>query len=254
METQYRDLPGNVSDQLRSLISVASEHCAPNLQSVILFGSAAEGRLRKTSDVNVILIMKSFEIEQVNSLREFLRISASAVRLNVMFLLESEINSAMDVFAVKFADILERHRVLWGRDPFAQLAVDRSAAIQRLHQVILNLVLRLRERYAFQSLREEQMAIVVAETAGPLRAAAKTLLTLQGSSSALPPKEALQKWSESNPGNWQELLQTISMARETRSLPPGQGSIAVRQMLEMLDLMYKQVRELSAEVRHAKSP
>jgi hypothetical protein len=44
-----------------------------------------------------------------------------------MFILESEIVVAKDAFAVKFADIVARHQVLYGNDPFAGLTISREA-------------------------------------------------------------------------------------------------------------------------------
>ena len=47
-----------------------------------------------------------------------------------------------------FADIIARHEVLYGPDPFIGLIVSREAALHRLLQVLVNLQLRLRERHA----------------------------------------------------------------------------------------------------------
>jgi len=70
------------------------------------------------------------------------------MRLEVMFLLETEIEPVMDSFAVKFSDILSRRRVLFGPDPFANLTIPQEAIRRRTIQVLLNCMLRMRERYA----------------------------------------------------------------------------------------------------------
>ena len=108
------------------------------------------------------------------------------------FILASEIAVASDAFAVKFADIAARHIVLEGKDPFAGLTVTREAAVRRLRQVLVNLVLRLRERYALASRYDDQMALAAAEAVGPLRACAATLLTLEGEA-PVAPREALDR-------------------------------------------------------------
>lgn len=95
-------------------------------------------------------------VSQVDPLREVLRMSYAAIRLNVKFILESEISVASEAFAVKFTDILNRNIILFGSNPFKNIEVSRAATLQRLQQVIVNLLLRLRERYALVSLREEQ--------------------------------------------------------------------------------------------------
>jgi hypothetical protein len=98
--------------------------------------------VRTTSDVNFLLILKKFERETVDVLREPLRSAHAAIRLEVMFLLESEIEKAMDSFAVKFSDILTRRKILYGPDLFSNLAVSRKAILNRTQQVLLNLILR----------------------------------------------------------------------------------------------------------------
>jgi predicted nucleotidyltransferase len=185
MEKQLQDLPENIRKVLTDFGNAAIEACAKNLISIVLFGSAAEGRLRPSSDVNLILVLKDFEVSQINQLREMLRVAHAAIRLNVMFILDSEISAASDAFAVKFTDNQHRHRILIGTNPFDKLEVSRTATIQRLNQVIINLLLRLRERYSLVSLREEQLVHIIADVAGPIRSSAATILSLEG-------KEALE--------------------------------------------------------------
>ncbi len=97
-----------------------------------------------------------------------------------MFLLESEIPSAVECFAQKFADILRRHRVVLGKPVFAGTKVPRGPEIFRLRQILLNLTLRLRESYVSRGMLAEQAVRVLADTLGPLRATAATLLELEG--------------------------------------------------------------------------
>ena len=117
-----------------------------------------------------------------------------------MFLLESEIAEAAEAFAVKFADIARRRRVLFGSDPFAALKVPEDALRRRLSQSLLNLVLRLREAWALHGGNDDEAARSVANFAGPLRAAAASLLSLEGA--PVPsPKEALAQVASSLPGD-----------------------------------------------------
>ena len=138
------ELPDPVARTLTLFVAVAENHLGASLRSIILFGSAAENRLRATSDVNVVVVvvLTVFDRSQVEGLSETLAAANAAIRLNVMWLLESEIGAAVEAFSVKSADILRRRRVLRGSDPLQALAIPRHAAIARLRQVLLNLVLR----------------------------------------------------------------------------------------------------------------
>jgi predicted nucleotidyltransferase len=234
-----------VDREIEAFVDAASRVLGSDLRSIVLFGSAAEGKLRATSDVNVVLVLSAFDPAKVDSLREPLRTAHAAVRLSPMILLESEIPSAAEAFAEKFSDILRRRRVLHGSDPFAGVSIPRSAAIGRLRQVLLNLVLRLREQYVLKSLREEQTAHVVADTAGPLRSAAAALFDLEGTP-ASSPKEALRSVVLSFGGTgWSEVLDRISEARESGVLPAGVAGPTLLSLIEIAERLRKRAESLS---------
>ena len=53
-------LPPPIAEVLNSFLQSAKDALGPDLLSVVLFGSAAEGKLRATSDLNLILVLASF--------------------------------------------------------------------------------------------------------------------------------------------------------------------------------------------------
>lgn len=238
------ELPAVVETTIGAFVDAAKAALGADLVSALVYGSAAEGRLRATSDVNLLLVLRQFDPAQVDSLREPLRQAHAAVDLNAMFLLEDEIPLAMEAFAVKFADIVVRHRVLAGSDPFARLDPPRDALIRRLRQVLLNLQLRLRERYVLVSLREEQLARVIADAAGPLRSSAASLLHLEGQP-PLPPKEALERVvAELADAALADSLQDMSAAREERQLPPGKAGPTLIHLIELTRRLRERVERL----------
>jgi predicted nucleotidyltransferase len=238
------ELPGPVSRVLESFVEAAQAALGEALRSIVLYGSAAEGRLRKTSDVNVIVVLASFDVPRLDALREPFRTAHAAIELEAMFLIEREIPAAVEAFAVKFADIRHRHRVLFGPDPFVSIAPSRSAEIARLEQVLLNTVLRLRQGYLLRSLRDEQAARVVADTSGPLRACAEALLELRGESVSSP-KEALARVAATLPDPaWGDVLEQLSLARESGSLPPGVGPAVLLRLIELATAMRAAVEVL----------
>jgi len=244
LEAATLDLPSPAARALTEFAERAREVLGPDLRSVVLYGSAAEGRLRSTSDLNVIVVLDRFEAARMDRLREALRVGQAAARLAVMFLLASEVPAAMEAFAAKFADVLRRRRVLLGDDPFAGLAIPRAAEIARLRQVLLNLALRLRAAYVADGDREERLALSVADAAGPLRSCAATLLELHGRPAASG-KEALEKLAAETGGGFAEALRRLSEARETRMLPAGSAAPA---LLGLVDLS-QHLRSLAEALR-----
>ncbi|MBI5820719.1 MAG: nucleotidyltransferase domain-containing protein [Verrucomicrobia bacterium] len=225
-------LPPQIQQVLDNLLASARSALGDSLRSVVLFGSAAEGQLRATSDVNLMLVLKRFERTEIDRLRDALRMAHAAARVEVMFVLDSELPVAAEAFAVKFADIHRRRRVLFGDDPVATLTISREAQIRRLQQVLVNLTLRLRERYALVSLREEQLAVVVADAAGPLRAAAATVLELEGRP-APSPQVALENIAANLDGDYRQILANVAETQKTRTLPAGTAGPTVFALLEL---------------------
>ena len=230
-------LPQDVSQGLDAFVAAAQEALGEDLVSIVLFGSAAEGRMRATSDVNVMLVLARFDPAKADRLREPLRHAHAVIRLETMIVLESELESAAEAFAVKFADIRARHRVIAGRDVTASIAPSPAAMAARLRQILLNFILRTRERYVLVSLRDEQLSGIVADAAGPLRAAAEIMLELEGRPAASP-KAALEALArELDPNRWTEPLARLSDARENGKLPPGVGGKTVLELVALAEAL-----------------
>src|ERR1700731_2613084 len=111
-------LPETVAAAITDFLQSALEIFGSDLRSVVLYGSGAEGRLRPASDVNLILVFSAFDPQKAAAIRAPYAAGEAAVRLTAMFLLESELHSACELFPQKFSDVLRRRRVLHGPDPF----------------------------------------------------------------------------------------------------------------------------------------
>ena len=114
--------------------------------------------------------------------------------------------------------------------------------MQRLKQVIVNLILRLRERYALVSLREEQLVPIIADVAGPIRAIAATLLALEGQNEIHPKEELFSLTQQLLGQKYTEILKNMSTAREEQELKTGEAAKALLGILDILAAMQKHVQ------------
>ena len=237
-------LPEEIQRHLDLFVAAAQTAFGDDLAAAVLFGSAADGQVRATSDVNLLLLLKRFTPQTADALRGSLRLAQAAIDLQVMFLLESELTQAADAFAVKFADIIARHRVLLGNDPFASLHTSRDAMLRRLRQVLLNQQVRMRERYMLLSLNEEQLAGAIADAAGPLRSAAASLAQLEGKP-AQSGKQALEAFVEQlGEPALHTALQAMSTARETARLAPGQAMPAFTSLMAITERLREHAEQM----------
>src|SRR5580698_1066861 len=231
-------LPPPVAEVLNSFLQSSIDAFGPDLLSAVLFGSAAEGKLRATSDLNLILVLGSFHQDKADHLRQPLRVAQAAIQLRPMFLLKDEIPHAARSFAPKFADIRRRRAILFGEDPFSSLAIPRDAEIRQLRQQLLNFILRLRAAYVARSLREEQLGLLIAGALGPLRSYAAVLLDLEGRPMASP-SQALQSMGAQ-----------LAATQETHVSRPGEAPRLFFPLLDLACRMHSRAEVLSTEVRH----
>lgn len=231
------NLPEAVKKVLEGFLESAREACGTALEAAVLFGSAAEGRLRATSDVNLILVLSSFDAATAASrLEQPLRFAETAIRLKVMFLLRSELAAAADAFAQKFHDISTRRLVIYGADPFAALVVPPEAHRRQVEQVLLNLGIQLREQMARNWSRQDVLSRVLADAVGPLRGCAHSILALSGHPAASP-KAALEALlAEPAAASFTHLPQYYSRLRE-QAAEPGSASKAPQETVELIAWM-----------------
>ena len=228
---------------LTDLVTAAREALGDSLDSIVLYGSGAEGRLRPASDVNVIFVLNRFDAARVDALGEPVRVAQAAIRLAPMVLLRDEIPHAATAFAVKFADIVRRHRVLHGADPFTGLTIPRERLVTRLLQVLLNLRLRLRAAYVTHTF-DDQLVTAIVHGGTALRSAAATLRELEGQP-RLSPRESLEKTAqELGDPRFIAAVTQISTARELGVLPPDAPRETVLALIELAGVLHERALKL----------
>lgn len=246
MATDAPALP-RIDDALNAFVRAAEQAFGASLQAVVLYGSAAEGRLRPTSDVNVLVVLHRFERAAADALRDALRQGHAAIRLRAMLVLHTEVDAATNMFPGKFSQIIQHHRMLHGTDPFAGVLLEPRAILRCTQQELFDQQLRLRGLYVEQRQPEERLTLTVAQSAGPPRACAATLMTLEGTSPANP-KEALQSLAARLDPECGPLLGWISEARETTSLPEGAAPAALFGLSRLAGQLYRHAEQLAARL------
>ena len=243
LEAAVSDLPATVARILTEFIEEARSALGPTLRAIALFGSAAENRLRATSDVNVVVVTRFDRAASRRSGRSW----SGGTRPSASRSLAGRRPSCRRGRSLRGE--VRRHGApapdAHGLDPFVGLTASRAATIARLRQVLLNQVLRLRASYAVDGEREERLAMRVAEAAGPLRVSAAEILELDGGP-ALAPRDALAHIAEG--WTWPDraaVLAAISEARETRHLAPGRAGETFLGVIDLAGYLHRRASLLS---------
>ena len=131
---------------LEELVAQLQKVYGAQLRSVVLYGSAAAGEhIPKRSDYNVLVIVDELTIEHMRTGSAVARAWGEDGNPPPLTLTLDEWQGSSDIFPMEYADILERHRVLFGTPPFNGIAVDpRNLRLQLEHDAMGKL-LKLRQ-------------------------------------------------------------------------------------------------------------
>ena len=112
----------------RDVVEAAKKAAGPALESATLYGSAAMGTFDPArSDLNVAFVFSSLEGGLLDSLRPAQRTWRKRRLVRPLLLTRSILETSRDTFPLEYLLIQTHHETLEGPDPFAALAIERSA-------------------------------------------------------------------------------------------------------------------------------
>jgi len=131
---------------LDELVSQLRAAYGTALRSIVLYGSAAAGEhIAKRSDYNVLVIVDALDPARLSAASAASRAWAEAGNPAPLTLTATEWRGSADIFPMEYADILERHKVLFGDSPVDGITVDlRDLRLQLEHEAMGKLI-RLRQ-------------------------------------------------------------------------------------------------------------
>ena len=186
-------LPTDVALALDELTAALRAAAGADLLALILYGGLARGRYNsRTSDINLVVVVRETSADAIARLAPPLHAAARARRVDPLIISPRELPRLATAFPTKILDIQRRHVVLFGEDPFVGINVSRQHLRLRVEQELLNLALRMRRR--FVSIHDDPVALARAadDAAAPLAVNLRALLYLGGIvSDAFEPKLAI---------------------------------------------------------------
>jgi predicted nucleotidyltransferase len=116
------------------------------LRSVVLFGSAVAGEHRPNkSDYNVLVVVDALPLDRLRAVAAVSKAWAEDGNPPPMTFTTREWRSSADIFPMEYADILERHRVLYGTLPVDGLRVDPADLRLQVEHQTMGKLLQLRQ-------------------------------------------------------------------------------------------------------------
>jgi predicted nucleotidyltransferase len=141
--------------QIEEFVGKLRQGAADNLQSVILYGSAASGSFHpERSDINLLCVLRETSFTALQALAPALKSWAEQRRSAPLLFSSDELQRSADVFAIEFMDMKEHHKVLFGKDPLPALRIPLDRHRSQIEYELREKLILLRQRLVL-SLNDE---------------------------------------------------------------------------------------------------
>jgi len=152
--------------KLSELVNRLKEAAGKNLESVVLYGSAATGTYRPgSSDLNVLCALVNMDVHELQLLAPVvLWWTREEKEPPPRFFLSEELARSTDVFAIESLDIKRAHKVLYGSDPVAHLEVPMNLHRVQVERDLRLLLWRLRQHALLSGKNELEYTTVLKKT------------------------------------------------------------------------------------------
>lgn len=152
-----------------------------NLRSVILYGPAAAGDIKRfNSGCNLLIALAEITPEDLrnshSAIREWVRLGHPVP----VYFTVNELKEASDVFPIEFHFMEHARRVLFGEDVLAGVDISDSNLRHQLEYELRSNLLRLRKRYIEVSTSGKRLADLMYDSVASFSANFRAVLILKG--------------------------------------------------------------------------
>ena len=156
------DVPSEVQQLLQRYVKETTALLGSQLEGIVLYGSAVRGEfLPGRSNINLLLMVSGYDREGLKRYAKTHKRWSREQFVVPLVLTEPELTRPGLVFPLEYLEIQEQHRVLWGRDPFIGLHIDRTHLAYQVRQGLHGNLVRLRQRFIEGGGTEEAIAMLL---------------------------------------------------------------------------------------------
>ncbi|AMW04292.1 hypothetical protein GEMMAAP_04465 [Gemmatimonas phototrophica] len=207
---------------LEALVAQLRQAHGDALRAVVLYGSAASGEdIAGKSDINVLLIADTLPLATLRALGQTMRGWQEAGNPPVLEMTAQEWQSSADIFPMEYADILERHKVLFGTLPLEGVVVQAADLRLQVEQEAMGKLLRLRRGVMVAGTDTERQQELLRASLSTLLVIFRAVMRLHGEQ---PPRDAGQvvSWIGARCGFAVESYDRVAALKRGTVLPAGE--------------------------------
>lgn len=210
---------------LNELVERLKKAYGERLVSVVLYGSAAVGdHSGRFSDINVLCVLSQVTPRELGEGQPIVQWWREKGNPSPLLLSEEEVRTSTDCFPIEFHDIKERHRILYGQDPVAELEIDNSFYRAQVEYQLRSKVLRLRQKGAGVMHERDLLLELLADSVSTFCVLSRHALRLHGVDARWLKREIIDQAREEfgiDPAPFLSLLDLREGKTKPRALEPA---------------------------------
>ena len=133
--------------QIDEFVSRMKQAAGQNLQSIVLYGSAATGEFQTDfSNLNLLCILRESSFSQLSAIAPVVEWWHRQKNPAPLIMTQEELEHSTDVFSIEFLDMQRHHRVLFGDEVLGPLQIPMHQHRAQLEYELREKLILLRQR------------------------------------------------------------------------------------------------------------
>ena len=143
--------------QIGEFVEQLKQAAGPNLESVVLYGSAVGGDYDPDySNINLMIVLKETALAKLRALSPVVEEWVEKKRNAPLLITRDELERSADVFAIELMDMKSQHRVLFGPDFVASLQIPMQLHRAQLEYELREKLILLRQHLLIEARNEKR--------------------------------------------------------------------------------------------------
>jgi hypothetical protein len=142
------DLPEEVQDHLEKIMAQIHRDWSSDVDSLVLFGSAARGDfIAGRSNINLLVVVRCLSVDFMQGMGRLHHKWGRHQIVAPLVMTKDDLGRSSRLFPLEFLQMTHNHVVLAGQDPFVEFPLDTVRLGWQCEQELMANLLRLRQRF-----------------------------------------------------------------------------------------------------------
>ena len=233
---------------LDELVTQLRSAYGAQLSSVVLYGSAAAGEhVPKKSDYNILVLLGRIEPAALAAASAVARAWNDAGNPPPLTMTLDEWRRSSDVFPMEYADIIDRHRMLYGPPPFEGVSIKAGELRLQLEREVMGKLLQLRQGTLMAGSDGAKQAELIGASISTILVLFRATLRLKGEVPAADSVDVATRVSELGGFNAVPFTRAIHHHRGTVRIKAAEAGTVLSQYLSGVERLDAYLDTLSTQ-------